>query len=261
MHMRLKDPSRRLPPDAQGRNRYITGPTDSRKPRVLVGVGVHHPLAGKTGYVEEGRLVMFERGELLPDCRVLYRDGDHTNTDPSNLVVWDRLGPNPLKPAPKPVPCRCGCGELIPPDKSGRQFRWWVEGHRRKRDAFSELPVSRQRQKQLRNIAHGLCSSCSTPRNGHHRYCPRCLRRWQARVNRNKEEWRQKYLLNRDKILADQVWRREDNWKKQAAYSKLYAKFGPKSKWPVGIARDWNIKYPTAGQKRLLDLGVRYDRM
>lgn len=260
--MRLLDPARRLPPDAQGRNRYITCPKPGQgKPRVMVGVGIHHPLAGVHGYVEEGRVVMFERGELLPDQWVLYKDGNHLNTDPSNLVAWDRSGHKPTTKPKEPVPCKCGCGQLVPLSKDGRPNRFWLPGHYGINDEFSKLPVSRQRQKQLRNIAHGLCSSCSDPRDGHHRYCPRCLDKWKKRNTSRKEYFRQKYLVNREQILAEQPWRNGDTPRKQVHYQRLYMKYGPKAFWPEGIRRDWNLKYPTRGQKRLLELGIRYDRM
>ncbi len=65
--------------------------------------------------------------------------------------------------------CQCGCGTKIPKyDKNGN-LRRFVLGHnhhlRKIRDEFTDLPISRERKRQLRALKKGLCciAGCEDP--------------------------------------------------------------------------------------------------
>ena len=65
--------------------------------------------------------------------------------------------------------CQCGCGTKIPKfDKNGNARRF-VLGHnhhlRKIQDEFTDLPISRERKRQLRALKNGQCciAGCEEP--------------------------------------------------------------------------------------------------
>lgn len=65
--------------------------------------------------------------------------------------------------------CQCGCGTKIPKfDKNGN-LRRFVLGHnhhlRKIHDEFTDMPISRERKRQLRALKKGVCciAGCEEP--------------------------------------------------------------------------------------------------
>lgn len=250
----LTDLSRALPPDEQGRNRYL----DNRG-YVRVGVGVHHPLASLNGYTTEGRLKLFEANKLLPDQHVWYRDGNYQNTSMDNLVAYSPSGPMPWRTQKHydPVYCPCGCGQFTQFSKDGRPKKW-IEGHKKAMNPFHSLSVTRERKRQLWNIAKGLCCACAQPRNGHTYYCERCRKR---KVKSKQAHTRRVYAADPDYYKRQSRQWVEKNPQRYREYSDLRRTYGNKRDWPDEVKRFWKEKYPSKVQQRIAALGIRYERM
>lgn len=251
----IKDPARILPPDAQGRLRNI----DSEG-FIVVHLPLDHPLANNCRHVREHRLVMYESERLLPGQRVYFKDGNRQNTSLDNLVAADMGDCMPTTVMERP--CLCGCGQMVHRVRPGNLNKY-VKGHykRLKRDQFHDLPVTRQRQTQLRNVANGLCSMCKRPRDGHPRLCPVHMARETIGRNSRRRAWEKKYLKGGRDLPPVKVIFPPKVGDRTEEYLAIRSQLGNKRDWPVELRREWNLRHPTAGQKRLLDLGIRYDRM
>ncbi len=244
--MLIHDKARLLPPDAQGRPRWL-----DKIGNVKVKCGRGHPLDTGNGYCQEGRLVLFELDRLMPGDRVFHRDRDKQNNHPDNLVALAKGDPFPWENKANPHPCLCGCGETL------MRKQKYVKGHKKSMNPFNHLPVTRERKRQLWNRSRGLCERCGCQRVGHRSMCPRCLSKREENAIRKREAY---YRENREHILsASRRWGNK-NRARQAEYQANMRVYGRKHTWPLEVRQDWDAKYPTAGQRHISQLGLRYER-
>ncbi len=140
----MHDESRRLPPDAKGRKRYM-----DKRGDVLVWVGVDHPIASGLPYVREHRLLAWESGVDVRG-KFVSKDGKVHDTYRELLRHLRQ---------PKQHYCRCGCGQIT------GKYPKYLPGHRKsKNHLFQHLNLSRERKRQLRRISEGKCiRNCDNP--------------------------------------------------------------------------------------------------
>ncbi len=135
-------------------NRWKGGRSVTANGYVLVRVGKGHPLAHKTGYALEHRVVAMKKlgRALLPTEQVHHKNGNKQDNSEDNLDVKKSQSYHSLEHRPKNcdrrlpdeandlIVCACGCGEkLLRFDKRGRP-RFVVPGHNRgvpKRDKLA----------------------------------------------------------------------------------------------------------------------------
>lgn len=245
--MTIHDKARLLPPDAQGRHRFI-----SKEGHIKVKCGKGHPLDAGGGYCQEGRLVLFELDRLMPGDRVAHRDRNKQNNHPDNLVAMAKGDKFPWPNKYNPHPCLCGCGETL--------FRKqkYVAGHKKSLNPFNHLPVTRERKRQLWNRSKGLCERCGGNRNGHPSMCHDCKSSREEAARRKREAY---YRENRESLLAAARDWAQHNRIRQAEYQNNMRLYGRKRQWPKDIREAWDAKYPTAGARHIANLGLRYERL
>lgn len=147
-------------------------------------IGKCHPMATKSGWVLEHRVVMSRKigRTLLSGEIVHHRDGNKKNNSPENLELLDNQfshGVAHRKPHSKAtrlpgepnrmINCACGCGELIREYDSGNERHRFVYGHHQRVQSkpvrtaiFSELSKGEKNRSQLAAAAGTTVNSIAS---------------------------------------------------------------------------------------------------
>lgn len=208
-----------LPPNYRGWKRRFSPTHNQGRGAVYIRIPNDHPLYVSNGWIHESRLIVFEAGlEFYPGDRICHKDRNPINNDISNLVVLKPGDPYPWRPVRY---CACGCGQV-----SGRR-KWADNSHFKINDEFTKLPVTRQRQLQLRWRSQGRCAQCGSSPLVNKNFCEDC--RHKTRIIS-----RQRY--HKDPKYRAMVLRAGKLYKaKRAAFYKAYTRLYQNTRNSLGM--------------------------